>query len=362
MSTISFIDLQAQYQAYRDEIRQAIDDVLAHGRYILGPEVGAFEQELAEFVGVEHCITCANGTDSLMLALMALEIGPGDEVITPSFTFISTAEVIAFLGATPVFVDIDEQTYTVDPKAVDQAVTNRTKAIMPVSLFGQPSDMDAINAIAEPKGIAVIEDAAQSLGALYKGKRSCALSPIASTSFFPAKPLGCYGDGGALFCDDADLASKLRMLRVHGQERRYHHRYVGVNSRMDTIQAAILRVKLRHFADEIERRQAAANRYRELLAEKDLVLPYVREASMSVYAQYCIRVPDRERAIARLKEDNIPTAVYYPVPLHLQKCFSNVPVDRDALKVSERVANSIMALPMSAFITAEQQDRIARSL
>ena len=292
--TIPFIDLKSQYKVLESNIKSRINIVLEHGQYIMGPEVPELESRLAEFVGVKHCISASSGTDTLMIAMMALGIGAGDEVITTPFTFIATGEMIALLGAIPVFVDIDPRTYNIDPTRIDAAITSKTKAIMPVSLYGQCADFDAINAIAEKHGLPVIEDAAQSFGATYKGRKSCGLSTIGSTSFFPSKPLGAYGDGGALFTNDNALAKAMREIRVHGQEKRYYHSRIGVNGRLDTLQAAILLAKLERFDWEVEQRGRLGARYTELIQKQnsivDIITPFIEQYNTSVYAQYTILV------------------------------------------------------------------------
>ncbi len=321
---IEFIDLKAQQVRIKDKIEAGIQRVLAHGQYILGPEVTELEERLAEYTGAKYCITCANGTDALQIAQMAIGIGPGDEVITPGFTYIATAETVALLGAKPVYVDIDPRTYNLDAVLLEAAITSRTKAIIPVSLYGQCADMDAINAIAAKHGIPVIEDAAQSFGATYKGVRSCNLTTIACTSFFPTKPLGCYGDGGAIFTNDEELAKVVRQIARHGQDRRYHHIRVGVNSRLDTIQAAILIPKLEILEDEIRLRQNVAKVYDHLLLAVDIdTIPYVEPHNTSVYAQYTVRLHNRGAQQVRLGEAGIPTAVHYPIPLNKQPAVSD---------------------------------------
>ncbi|MDA8450826.1 DegT/DnrJ/EryC1/StrS family aminotransferase [Acidovorax sp. NCPPB 3859] len=360
---MEFTDLKAQYRALKPEIDEGIRKVLDHGQYIMGPEVAELEDRLADFVGTKHCITASNGTDTLMVAMMALGIGPGDEVITTPFTFVATGEMIALLGAVPVFVDIDPETYNIDPQLVEDAITSKTRAIMPVSLYGQCADMDAINEIAARHGLAVIEDAAQSFGATYKGRRSCGLSTIGSTSFFPSKPLGCYGDGGALFTDDDALAKAMREIRVHGQDRRYHHPRLGINGRLDTLQAAILLAKLGRFPWEIGQRQKAADIYTGLLEIHcpEVVRPHISENGTSVYAQYSVQVEDRERIIAFLKARGIPTAVHYPVPLNHQPAYKDICKGYHTPKSSE-AANRIMSLPMSADITEQDQRDVVSAL
>lgn len=345
---IDFIDLKAQQARIKDKIDVAIQRVLAHGQYILGPEVSELEEKLATYVGARHCITVANGTDALQIAQMALGVGPGDEVITPGFTYIATAETVALLGAKPVYVDIDPRTYTLDPTLLEAAITPRTKAIIPVSLYGQCADYDAINTIATKHGIPVIEDAAQSFGASYKGRKSCNLTTIACTSFFPSKPLGCYGDGGAIFTSDDELARIMRQIARHGQDRRYHHVRVGVNSRLDTIQAAILLPKLGILDEEIEARQRVARTYSELLAKADMTAtPYVEAHNYSAWAQYTIQVDQRDGVQAKLKAAGIPTAVHYPIPLNRQPAVADATV---RLAVGDAVAMRVMSLPMHPYL------------
>lgn len=357
---MQFIDLAAQQALIKDEIDAGIARVLAHGQYVLGPEVAELEKALAEFAGTKHCIACANGTDALQIAQMALQIGPGDEVIVPGFTFIATAETVALLGAKPVYVDIDPRTYNIDPALIGAAITPRTKAIMPVSLYGQCADMDAINAIAEKYNLPVIEDAAQSFGATYKEKRSCNLSTIATTSFFPAKPLGCYGDGGAIFTNDEGLASVMRQIANHGQDRRYHHARVGVNSRLDTIQAAILLPKLRLFEQELEQRQKVAEQYTSMLNEAGIeTTPYIEPHNTSAWAQYTIQVENREAVQASLHEKGIPTAVHYPIPLNKQTALINA---SDHLPVGDKTAEVVMSLPMHPYLLESDQRTIVKAL
>lgn len=356
---LEFIDLHAQQARIKQKLDQAIQRVLEHGQYILGPEVTELEERLASYVGVAHCITCANGTDALQIAQMALGIGPGDEVITPGFTYIATAETVALLGATPVYVDVDKRTYNLDPVLLEAAITPRTKAIIPVSLYGQCADFDAINEIAAKYGIPVIEDAAQSFGATYKGRRSCGVTSIACTSFFPSKPLGCYGDGGAIFTNDPDLALVARQIARHGQEKRYHHVRVGVNSRLDTIQAAILLEKFNIFEDEIVRREEIATQYRGLLRSLDSIqLPYVAESNRSVYAQFTIQVENRDRVQAGLKEYGVPSVVHYPVPLNKQ-----VAVASDVrLPIGDELADKVLSLPMHPYLSSADIEFIANAV
>jgi UDP-2-acetamido-2-deoxy-ribo-hexuluronate aminotransferase len=359
--SIPFIDLKSQYQSLKPKIQEGINRVLDHGQYIMGPEVFELEETLANYVGVKHCIAASSGTDTLLIAMMALGIGYGDEVITSPFTFISTGEMIALLGAKPVFVDIDPRTYNIDSEKIAAAITPRTKAIMPVSLYGQCADFDAINAVADLHNLPVIEDGAQSFGATYKDKKSCSLSLIGSTSFFPSKPLGCYGDGGALFTDDDSLAKIMREIRLHGQDRRYNHPRIGINGRMDTIQAAVLNVKMEVFPDEVLARQRIARLYGELLGA-ELIPPYIEPYNSSVYAQYTVAVSERNALQERLKEQGIPTAVYYPVPLNLQPVFAYLNKPKGSYPISERIATQAMSLPMSPYLTNEQIDTIANAV
>ena len=357
---IEFIDLKAQQVRLKDQINTAIQCVLAHGQYILGPEVDELEEKLATYTGAKYCITCANGTDALQIAQMALGIGPGDEVITPGFTYIATAETVALLGAKPVYVDIDRRTYNLDPNLLEAAITPRTKAIIPVSLYGQCADFDAINTIAAKHGIPVIEDAAQSFGASYKERKSCNLSTIACASFFPSKPLGCYGDGGALFTNNDELAIVMRQIARHGQDRRYHHIRVGVNSRLDTIQAAILLPKLAAFEEEIALRQQVAANYDRLLNKAGFdTTPYIDSRNISVFAQYTVRVANREHVQARLKAAGIPTAVHYPIPLNKQPAVIDASCQ---LPIGDAVAEQVLSLPMGAYLSGADQEKIVAEL
>jgi len=361
---IPFIDLKAQYEAIKPQVQARINQVLEHGQFIMGPEVAELEERLATYVGVKHCISASNGTDTLLIAMMALGIGPGDEVITTPFTFIATGEMIALLGAKPVFVDIDPKTYNIDPSNIAAAITPKTKAIMPVSLYGQCADIDAINAIADQHGLPVIEDAAQSFGATYKGRKSCALSTIGSTSFFPSKPLGGYGDGGALFTNDDVIAKAMREIRVHGQDRRYHHPRIGINGRLDTLQAAILLAKFERFEWEVEQRQRVGARYTAHLSTQcpSVVPPYLAPECTSVFAQYTVQVKDRDALVKRLNGEGIPTTVHYPVPLHLQpayQCYGNSLGD---FPVAEWASSAVLSLPMGPDLSAEDQTRIVSCL
>ena len=285
---------------------------------------------------------------------MSLEIQPGDEIITTPFTFIATAETIAFLKAKPVFVDIDEKTYNIDPSKIEEKITDKTKAIIPVSLYGQPSDMDAIQAIADKHNVKVIIDGAQSFGATYKGKTDSNLGDISTTSFFPAKPLGCFGDGGAVFTNDDALAEKMKSLRVHGQSKRYHHQYIGMGGRMDTLQAAVLNVKLKYYEKDLKLRQEVAEKYTKALENKDIVLPFVEKEATSAWAQYSVRVENRDEVQVQLKEQSIPTAVHYPMPLHLQECFSYLGYKKGDFPIAEQISSEIMSLPMNPYLDEEE--------
>ena len=366
---MEFIDLKSQYQRLKKEIDAGIQRVLDHGQYILGPEVPELEEKLAAYVGAKYCISVANGTDALQIAEMAFGIGPGDEVITPGFTYIATAETVALLGAKPVYVDIDPRTYNVDPALIEAAITPRTKAIIPVSLYGQCADFDAINAIAAKHGIPVIEDAAQSFGASYKGRKSCNLSTVACASFFPSKPLGCYGDGGAIFTNDDELAKVMRQIARHGQDRRYHHVRVGVNSRLDTIQAAILLPKLAVLDEELKARQRVADQYGKLFssviaseARKSIPAiqtPHIEPHNTSAWAQYTIQVPTREALQVQLQKFGIPTAVHYPIPLNKQPAVADACVN---LPVGDAVAQQVMSLPISADLSTQDQIQVVKAI
>ena len=361
---MDFIDLKSQYRALRSDINARIQAVLDHGQYILGPEVREFEQRLEAYVNSKHCISVASGTEALLIALMALDIGPGDEVITSPFTFVATAEVIALVGAKPVFVDVEADTANMNAALLDAAITDRTRAIMPVSLYGQPADMDEISAIAARRGdIVVIEDAAQSFGASYQGRKSGALSALGCTSFFPSKPLGCYGDGGAIFTDDDALAQVCSEIRVHGQSARYHHTRIGVGGRMDTLQCAILLAKLTRFDWEVARRIELGNRYAEAIrasgARAELIT--VRPDRTSVWAQYTVLVADRDGVQERMKQTGIPTAVHYPKPLHLQPAYQKL-CDPKPMPVSEALAARVISLPMSADLSDAQIDEVVAAL
>jgi len=355
---IDFANLQYQYQLYKDEIDSAIHTVLDKSNYIMGEEVHQLEENLQEFTGAKHAITCSSGTDALLLAMMALDIKPGDEIITTPFTFIATAETIAFLGAKPVFVDIDEKTYNIDSSKIEEKITSKTKAIIPVSLYGQPADIDAIQAVADKHNLKVIIDGAQSFGSTYKGKTDSNLGDISTTSFFPAKPLGCFGDGGAVFTNDDELAAKIKSLRVHGQSKRYHHKYIGMGGRMDTIQCAVVNVKLKHYKKDLSLRQEVASKYTQALKDKDLILPFVEEERTSAWAQYSVRVQNRDELQTKLKEAGIPTAVHYPMPLHLQETFAYLDYKKGDFPISEKVSAEIMSLPMNPYVTDDEIEYI----
>lgn len=357
---IEFIDLKAQQSRIKAEIDAGIQRVLAHGQYILGSEVAELEEKLAAYVGAKCCITCANGTDALQIVQMVFGIGPGDEVITPGFTYIATAETVAVLGATPVYVDVNPKTYNLDVEKLEAAITPRTKAIIPVSLYGQCADFDAINAIATKYNLPVIEDAAQSFGATYKGRKSCNLSTVACTSFFPSKPLGCYGDGGAIFTNDEELAKVIRQIARHGQDRRYHHIRVGVNSRLDTLQAAILLPKLAILDDEMQARQRVADTYTKLFNQAGiLTTPFIEAHNSSAWAQYTVQVDHRSEVQEKLKAQGIPTAVHYPIPLNKQPAVAN---GSAVLPVGDAVAERVMSLPMHPYLTIEAQEKIVAAL
>ncbi|AOG12655.1 MULTISPECIES: DegT/DnrJ/EryC1/StrS family aminotransferase [unclassified Agrobacterium] len=360
--TIPFIDLKAQYQALKPQIQERINRVLDHGQYIMGPEVKELEDKLAAYTGAAHCITVASGTEALLISLMALGLKPGDEVITTPFTFVATAEVIVLLGCKPVFVDVEPDTCNIDVSLIEAKITERTRAIMPVSLYGQPADMDEINAIAARHGnISVIEDAAQSFGALYKGRRSGHLSAIGCTSFFPSKPLGCYGDGGAILTDDDALAQAFREIRVHGQSKRYVHTRIGVGGRMDTLQCAVTLAKLDRFEWEIEQRLQIGARYNEMLDAAGVKRVQQRADRTSVYAQYTVLLDDRDATQAAFQRAGIPTAVHYPVPLNEQPAYQALS-NSEPTPVASSLARQVMSLPMSADLTAEAQEAVVAVL
>jgi UDP-2-acetamido-2-deoxy-ribo-hexuluronate aminotransferase len=350
---IDFANLQYQHELYKDEIEEAILRVARNCNFIMGGEMQALEKSLEEFTGATHAITCSSGTDALLLAMMSLNIGAGDEVITTPFTFIATAEMIALLGAVPIFVDITETTYNIDASKIEDAITQKTKAIIPVSLYGQPADMNEIQSIADRYNLKLIIDGAQSFGSTYKGKTDSNMGDISCTSFFPAKPLGCYGDGGAVFTNDDALAEKIKSLRLHGQNKRYHHQYIGIGGRLDTIQAAVLNVKLKYYEKDLALRQEVARKYDVALKGKYSV-PFIAEDRTSTYAQYSIRVQNRDMLQKRLAESGIPTAVHYPIPLHLQECFSYLGYKRGDFPIAENVSQEIMSLPMNPYLNNEE--------
>lgn len=357
---MDFIDLKSQYKLYKKEIDAKIQANLDNASFILGKDVQLLEEKLAAYTGTGYAIGTASGTDSLIVPLLAYGVKPGDEIITTPFTFIATAEVISFIGAKPVFTDIDPVNYNIDIGQIEKKITAKTKGIMPVSLYGQTPDMDKINAIAKKHNLFVIEDAAQSFGAIYKGKKSCGLSDVGSTSFFPSKPLGCYGDGGMIFTSDKELADKMRAISRHGEIARYTHKYIGFNFRLDTIQAAVLLAKFDHFEDEADRRHAIGRKYSELLAGRNCVTPVVEKyTDRCVYAQYSIRVKNRDEVIKHLNANGIPTAVHYPVPVHLQEAYRYLGYNEGDFPVSEKTAREIMSLPMHPFLEEENLKFIA---
>jgi dTDP-4-amino-4,6-dideoxygalactose transaminase len=369
---INFIDLKAQQEKISPDIKERIQRVLSHGQYIMGPEVTELEERLAVYVGVKHAISCSSGTDALLMPLMAYGVGPGDAVFTSPFTFVATAEVIQLLGGTPIFVDIDRKTFNIDPEALEVAMASarqnpktaslQPKGVVPVDLFGQPADYDRINAFARKHGLFVLEDAAQSFGGTYKGRRSCSLAQIAATSFFPAKPLGGYGDGGAIFTDDDTLATILKSIRVHGQGAdKYENVRIGLNGRLDTLQAAVLLAKLEVFDVEVTARQKVAARYSEALKEV-VEVPYVDPECTSVWAQYSVVSDRRAELVENLQRAGIPSAIYYPLPLHLQKAFAHLGYKEGDFPVSEQVSKRIFSLPMHPYLAEKDQSRIVTAL
>jgi len=356
---LQMVDVVGQYRTIKDEIDGALHRVLDSGQYIQGRDVAELEREIAGYLGANFAIACASGTDALQIALMALGIGAGDEVITTPFTFVATAETIALLGARPVYVDIDPQTFNIDPSLLERAITPRTKAIIPVHLYGQPADMDPIMELARARGIPVIEDAAQAMGASYRGKKVCTIGAIGCISFFPSKNLGCFGDGGMMVTDDGPVAEKLRMIASHGSSVRYYHDVVGVNSRLDTLQAAILRVKLRHLDAWNEKRRRAAARYTQLLSGTPVSPPDVAEYGAHIFHQYTLRAPRRDELAAFLKAEGVPHAVYYPVPLHLQKAYRAFGSSGGDFPVTERASSEVISLPMHSELSTEQIEFVA---
>jgi len=361
---VDFANLQLQYQRYKSDIDANIQAVLNKSNYIMGEEVHELERELEDFTGAKHAITCSSGTDALLLAMMALDIQPGDEIITTPFTFIATAETIALMKAKPVFVDIEPDTFNIDATKIEAAITSKTKAIIPVSLYGQPADMNVIQALADHHNLKVIVDGAQSFGSTYKGKTDSNLGDISITSFFPSKPLGCYGDGGAAFTNNDEYAEKIKMMRVHGQNKRYHHKYIGMGGRLDTIQAAILLAKLPHFAKELELRQAVAEKYNSELSINNslLVLPCVTNGRTSVWAQYTLRVNNRDNVQEKLKENGIPTAVHYPTPLYMQECFQYLGCDESDFSAALAASKCVLSLPMNPYLSEGDISWVVKAL
>ncbi len=359
---IDFANLKIQHNLYKEEIEEAILKVARDCNFIMGSQIDELERNLEKFTCSKYAISCSSGTDALLLAMMALDIQPDDEIITTPFTFFATAETIAFLKAKPVFVDIDEQTYNIDPKKIEEKISSKTKAIIPVSLYGQPCDMDEINQIAKKYNLKVIVDGAQSFGSTYKGISDSNLGDISCTSFFPAKPLGCYGDGGALFTNDEKLADKIKSLRLHGQSIRYHHQYIGMGGRLDTIQAAVLNVKLKYYPKDLKLRQDVAAKYTQALNAKNIETPFVKNDRTSAWAQYSIRVENRTELQTKLQNLGIPTAVHYPMPLHVQECFKYLNLKEGDFPISEKVSKEIMSLPMNPYVTDEEIEFIVGSL
>ncbi len=359
---MEFVNLKRQYKAYKEEIDSAISNVLENTAFINGPDVSELEKDLADFLGKGRAVICASGTDALFLPLMAKGIKEGDEVLVPSFTFIATASMVKLSGATPVFVDVDSETFNMDVSDAQKKINKNTKGIIPVSLYGQCADMDAINALAKEHGLWVMEDAAQSFGAEYKGRKSCTLTDMATTSFFPAKPLGGYGDGGAIFTSDEDLADKLISIRNHGQAGRYNHTSLGINGRMDTLQAAIVRVKLKHFPEEIRKRNEIAKRYSEKFKNLPAVIsvPKVQENNLSTWAQYTLRIKNRDEFRNWLSKKDIPSAVHYPIPLNRQPVFASL--NSPACRVSEELADQVVSLPIHPFLTEEEISKIIEAV
>ena len=367
---IDFIDLKAQQQRIRASLEQRIKKVMDHGAYIMGPEIAELEDKLAQHVGVKHCVACASGTDALLMPLMAYDIGPGDVIFTSPFTFIATAEVVALLGASVLFVDIDPRTYNIDPVKLDEAIQKfikrapgkKAKGIIPVDLFGQTAEYDPIETIAKKYGLFVLQDAAQSFGGTYKGRKAGSSGNIGATSFFPAKPLGCYGDGGAIFTNDDAMMQKLRSIRVHGQgSDKYNNIRIGINGRLDTMQAAVLLAKMEIFDEEIALRNKVAARYSDTM-KNSVVTPFVHPDCVSVWAQYSILTDQRDEMLKKLKSRGVPTAVYYPKPLHLQDAFRDLGYKRGDFPISERIADSIFSIPMHPYLSTEDQDYIVKAI
>ena len=367
---IDFIDLKTQQKRIRENVDRRIAKVLDHGSYILGPEVKELEETLARYVGMKHCVSCGNGTDALLMALMAYDVKPGEAIFTPPFTFVATAEVVSLTGATPVFVDIDERTYNIDPAGLEKAIETflekktglRVRGIIPVDLFGQPADYDAIVTIAKRYGLFVLEDAAQGFGGMYKGGKTCSFGDIAATSFFPAKPLGCYGDGGAIFTNNDTVDEKLRSIRVHGQGvDKYDNVRIGINGRLDTMQAAVLLAKMEIFDEELKLREKVAKRYSEML-KGSVVTPYVNPDCISCWAQYSVLTDNRDAVMSKLKANNVPTAIYYPKPLHLQDAYKDLGYKRGDFPKSERIAAKVFSIPMHPYLDEATQDYIVGAI
>jgi UDP-2-acetamido-2-deoxy-ribo-hexuluronate aminotransferase len=358
---IDFANLQLQYQKYKVDIDANIQAVLNKSNYIMGEEVYELERALERFTGAKHAITCSSGTDALLLAMMAMNIQPGDEIITTPFTFIATAETIALMKAKPVFVDIELDTFNIDANLIEAAITDKTKVIMPVSLYGQPADMDVIQSIADKYNLKVIIDGAQSFGSTYNGKTDSNLGDISTTSFFPAKPLGCYGDGGVVFTNNNEYAEKIKMMRIHGQNKRYHNKYIGMGGRLDTIQAAVLLAKLPYYKKELEARQQVAQNYSAILTDS-LQIPNIKSNRLSSWAQYTIRVSNRDNVQAKLKDSGIPTAVHYPVSLHLQECFQYLNYKQGDFSISEQASKEVISLPMNPFLSNKEIEYITSQL
>ena len=358
---IDFANLQLQYKKYKTDIDKQIELVLNKSNYILGEQVFELEKNLKKFTNVKNAISCSSGTDALLLAMLAIDIQPGDEIITTPFTWISTSETIAMLNAKPVFVDIEPDTYNIDSNLIEAAITKKTKAIIPVSLFGQPSDMDNIQAIANNYNLKVIIDGAQSFGGIYKNKKDSNLGDISITSFFPSKPLGCYGDGGAVFTNNNEYAEKIKMLRVHGQNKRNYHKYIGMGGRLDTIQASILLAKLQYFEKELVDRQRIANYYTNALSDK-FETPVIRKDRLSTWAQYTLKINNRNYVQDELKKKGVPTAIFYPLPLHLQECFKYLNYQKDDFPIAEKACSKVISLPMNAFLTLDQINYITSNL
>jgi len=359
---LQMVDLVTQYQKIKPEIDQAIDRVLDSGQYILGREVGEFETAAAVYLGTRFAIGCASGTDALLVAMMALGIGPGDEVVTTPFTFVATTETIVLLGAKPVYVDIDPLTFNIDPAKIESAVTKRTKAILPIHLYGQAADMDAILEVAGKHGLPIIEDAAQAMGAEYKGRKVGGIGTLGCISFFPSKNLGAFGDAGMVVTNDAVMAEKVRMIIVHGSKKRYYHEILGVNSRLDTLQAAILNVKLKHLENWHEARRRAARTYNKLLQGADVTTPYEAPYVKHIFHQYTLRLKSRDEVARHLVERKIPHAIYYPIPLHLQQAYAHVGGPRGSYPVTERASEEVLSLPMHTELTEEHQQYIVTAV